>query len=62
MANILGDAYWGFQPVGDATNMIGAFYDYRTNYLKSANDPLRYQIQWFSGGINEGEEPSTVNL
>lgn len=61
MANILGDAYWGFQPVGDATNMIGAFYDYRTNYLKSANDPLRYQVQWVKSGLTEATVPSKDN-
>jgi len=61
MANILGDAYWGFQPVGDSTNMKGSFFDYRTNYLKSANDPLRYQVQWVKSGLTEATVPSKDN-
>jgi hypothetical protein len=59
MAVINGTATWGFVPYDDnASNLAGAFWEYRNNFLKSANDPLRYQVQWFSGSINEGEEPS----
>ena len=62
MATINGTASWGFQPLDfNSSDLAGAFWLYRGNYLKSANDPLRYQIQWFSGGINEGEEPSAAN-
>ena len=62
MAVINGTESWGFQPLDfDSSNLAGAFWIYRGNYLKSANEPLRYQVQWFSGGINEGEEPSKLN-
>lgn len=59
MAAIDGDVYWGFQPVGDGTNMKGSFFDFRQNYLKSANDPLRYQIQWKKTGYDEAT-PATA--
>jgi hypothetical protein len=36
-------------------------WDYRDNYLKSANDQLRYQVQWMKAGLNEGVEPSAGN-
>ena len=41
-------------------------WDYRGNYLKSANDQLRYQVQWIYSGINEavevGNENNVVNV
>ena len=53
----------GFAPY-DVTNsnLAGAFFTYRSNLLKSANDQLRYQIQWFNGNsLTEGVEPSKNN-
>ena len=53
----------GFAPYDSNTsNLAGAFWDYRLNTLKSANDQLRYQIQWFNGNsLTEGVEPSSAN-
>ena len=59
---INGATSWGIVPYDDDTsNLATMSYDYRKNFLKSANDPLRYQIQWFDGGITEGTEPSKDN-
>ena len=62
MAVINGTADWGFVPLDySSSNLSEAFYGSTANNLKSANDPLRYQVQWFSGGINESQEPSASN-
>jgi len=59
---INGATSWGIVPYDDSTsNLATMSYDYRNNFLKSVNDPLRYQIQWFYGGITEGTEPSKDN-
>ena len=53
-----GSLSWGIVPLNwDTTNLATMSYGYRENYLKSANDQLRYQIQWFYAGNNEGTEP-----
>jgi hypothetical protein len=65
MAGINGTISFGFQPTGySADNVTYAFprQESRTNTLKSANDQLRYQVQWFDAGINEGVEPSAANF
>ena len=63
MAGVNGQVDWQIQPLGfDSSNLAGAFWDYRLNYLKSANDPLRYQVRWFNSGVNEGVEPSANNF
>ena len=47
MAGINGTVSWGIQPLDwNNSNLAGSFWDYRGNYLKSANDPLRYQVLW----------------
>ena len=52
MAGINGTVSWGFQPLDwNNSNLAGSFWDYRSNYLKSANDPLRYQVQWTDSGL-----------
>lgn len=58
-----GNISWGIVPYdGDTSNLATMSYNYRKNFLKSANDPLRYQIQWFNGtAVNEGTEPSKGN-
>ena len=62
MAGINGTVSWGFQPLDwNNSNLAGSFWDYRSNYLKSANDPLRYQDSMDRFGINEGTEPSAAN-
>ena len=59
MANYIGSVSWGIVPLNwGNSNLATMSYGYRGNYLKSANDQLRYQVQWFSGGINEGVEAS----
>jgi len=63
MAGLNGSASWQIQPLDfNSSNLAGSFWDYRFNYLKSVNDPLRYQILWSSAGITEGEEPSSNNF
>ena len=63
MAIINGSADWGFQPVASSgsNDLTQAFYEKNTNHLKSANDPLRYEIRWFSSGLTEAQEPSASN-
>ena len=62
MAGVLGTVSWGIQPVDwTNSNLAGTFWDSRSNYLKSANDQLRYQAQWHKGGLNEATEPSKLN-
>lgn len=59
MANYIGNVSWGIVPLNyDNSNLATMSYGYRANYMKSANDQLRYQVQWFSTGINEGVEAS----
>ena len=62
MANYLGNLSWGIVPLNwSTTNLATMSWDYRSNYLKSANDQLRYQVQWTKSGLNEGVEPSAGN-
>jgi len=63
MAGINGTVSWQIQPLDWInSNLAGSFWDYRSNYLKSVNDPLRYQVLWTSAGVNEGTEPSAGNF
>lgn len=60
MAGINGQVEWQIQPLDwNTSNLAGSFWNYRSNYLKSVNDPLRYQVLW--NGANEGTEPSAGN-
>ena len=62
MANYLGTVSWGIVPLNwDSSNLATMSWDYRSNKLKSANDQLRYQVQWMKAGLNEGTEPSAGN-
>ena len=62
MASFLGNTSWGIQPIDwDSSNMAGAFWLPRGNVLKSANDPLRYQLVWSKAGLTEAIEPSAAN-
>ena len=57
MAALNGTVSWGIVPRNyDNKNLATMSWDYRDNYLKSANDQLRYQVQWFYSGITEGVE------
>jgi len=63
MAGINGNVSWQIQPLDfNNSNLAGSFWDYRGNYLKSVNDPLRYQVLWTSAGVDEGTEPSAANF
>jgi len=62
MAGINGSVSWQIQPLDWSTsNLAGTFWNNRENYLKSANDQLRYQVIWTGSGINEAVEPSAAN-
>ena len=57
MATINGTARWGIVPLGFGGSQLNYLTEeYRGNYLKSANDQLRYEI--VVSGISEGAEPS----
>jgi hypothetical protein len=58
MAELNGIVSWGIVPLDtdNSSNLASMSWDYRSNYLKSANDQLRYQVQWFYSNINEGVE------
>tara|TARA_R110002110_G_scaffold53885_1_gene155139 strand:+ start:869 stop:2659 length:1791 start_codon:yes stop_codon:yes gene_type:complete len=70
MANVrggIGSLSWGIVPVNwDSSNLATMSWDYRNNFLKSANDQLRYQVQWNAPGINEGspltQEGELINV
>ena len=65
MATINGNITFGIQPTGYSSNNVSYAFprqESRTNTLKSANDQLRYQVQWFDGNMNEGIEPSAANF
>jgi len=64
MAGYNGELSFGIQPLDFSTsNLAGTFFDNRNNRLKSVNDPLRYQIQWFNGSsLKEDVEPSAANF
>ena len=64
MAGYNGELSFGIQPLDFSTsNLAGTFFDNNNNYLKSVNDPLRYQIQWFNGSsLKEDVEPSAANF
>tara|TARA_R110001583_G_scaffold1278_10_gene10493 strand:+ start:1336 stop:3105 length:1770 start_codon:yes stop_codon:yes gene_type:complete len=57
MAEINGTADWGIVPLDwDGSQLSYMSLNYRFNYLKSANDQLRYEIVTSKGG--EGAEPA----
>lgn len=57
MAKYKGIIETGIQPVGFLGSQLeNMSYNWRSNYLKSANTQLRYQVMW--NGLNEHETPS----
>ena len=63
MASINGQVDWGFQPLDFSNSILQqAFNDFRSNYLKSANDNLRYQIIYDKPNLTEAIEPNAVNF
>lgn len=62
MAGINGTIDWGIQPLDYiGSNLSLMSYDYRQNYLKSANEPMRYQVEWTKSDLTEAIEPSKDN-
>jgi hypothetical protein len=62
MAGINGSVDWGIVPLDWHSSNLGTMaWNYYANYLKSANDQLRYQVIWTNGTLNEGVEPSAGN-
>jgi len=60
MAAINGSVSWGIVPLNwGASNLASMSPTFRGNYLMSANGNLRYQVQWFYAGIDEGKESSS---
>ena len=61
MAGINGTASWGIVPLNwNSSNLATMSFDWRTR-LRSANDPLRYQVQIFNGStLTELTEPSVA--
>ena len=50
----IGNGGLGIQPfMGNWGNGPDAFWVNRYNDLKSVNDPLRYQMQWFAPGLRD---------
>lgn len=61
MAKYKGVITAGIQPVGfTGDNLLNLSYNWRANYLKSANTPLRYQVMW--NGLDYNQEPSKTNF
>ena len=61
MARYKGVITAGIQPVGfTGDNLLNLSYNWRANYLKSANTPLRYQVMW--NGLDDNEQPSKANF
>ena len=61
MAKYKGVITSGIQPVGfSGDNLKNLSYNWRANYLKSANTPLRYQVMW--NGLDDNQEPSKTNF
>ena len=61
MPGINETATWGFQPMNFSNyTLADTFFEYRQNFLKSANDPLRYQIQLFNGAMTEATPATAV--
>jgi hypothetical protein len=61
MARYKGVITAGIQPLGfTGDNLKNLSYNWRANYVKSANTPLRYQVMW--NGLDDNQEPSKANF
>lgn len=61
MARHKGIIFSGIQPYGEPSdNLIYMSYEWRANFLKSANTQMRYQVMW--NGLNENQAPSKANF
>ena len=57
MSAISGTVSWGIVPLDwNTSNLASMSWDYRSNYLKSANDQLRYQVQYKDQNLRESNE------
>ena len=57
MTAVSGTVEWGIVPTNNTSSQLAEMsWSARGNKLKSANDSLRYQVQWLYGGITEAEE------
>ncbi len=57
MATLNGTIHQSFSPVSFQQSAKNLSFDFRSNYLVSANVPKRYQIRW-QNGINEAYTPT----
>ena len=57
MATLNGTIHQSFSPVSFQPSAKNLSFDFRSNYLVSANVPKRYQIRW-QNGINEAYTPT----
>ena len=61
MAKYKGTLETGIQPVGfTGSQLENMSYNWRANYVKSANTQLRYQIMW--SGLQESQSPSKTGF
>lgn len=52
-----GNVSWGIVPIGYTNSNLQTMSAINvSNFMKSANDQVRYQVQWFSGSLNEAQE------
>ena len=58
MATINGTIHQSFSPVSFQQSARDLSFDFRANYLVSANVPKRYQIRWSGAGVNEAYTPT----
>jgi len=57
MPDYIGNVSWGIVPRNDDnSNLATMSWNNRDNYLISANDQLRYQVQWFYQSLDEADE------
>ena len=62
MAAISGTVSWGIVPLDWSTsNLASMSYNYTRNFLKSANDQLRYQVQYNNANANLKESTEVVD-
>lgn len=63
MAGINGNVKWGIVPTNVYSSELREMsFTYRSNYLISANNPMRYQIIWNDSSVTEDVEPSPLNF
>ena len=61
MAGVNGNLSWGIVPLGWSTDNVAGSFPNVYNYVNSANEPMRYQIQW-ANALNEDENASAADF